>query len=578
VAFRQPRILDEHERRWLEAVVSQCAQALERSLLLDEEQRLREQSERLQELTAALSNALTRADVAEVVVAGIEGAMGADGVLFGIAQEERQLLRTIASRGYDADVLERWHDTPLDANLPGPHALRRRVPDFFGSSVELHDAFPDLTQEQVAGHASFFLVPLVAGHRATGLLSASWKEPRALSADERRFILSVAGLAAVALDRARSYESEQTIAATLQRSVLPATLPRVEGVQLAARYLPGTADLNVGGDWFDAILLGDDRLGLVVGDVVGKGVQAAATMAQLRNALRAFSIDRMKPSSTLTRLGRLAEEVLDTAFATLVYAVVDPHAHVCRYSSAGHPPPLVAYPDGRVELLEGGRGVPLGAGSTRYTQDVVELPAGSVLVLYTDGLVERRGDSIDAGLDRLRAAVSEAPRDPEQLLEHILETVVGHAERDDDIALLAARVLTVAPRPLDLRVASDAGSLDLVRDVLRGWLEGTPADRAEAEEIVLATWEACANAIEHARDPGVGAVIVTAALEDARVRIVVESYGSSKAPSGAPDRGLGLRLIRSLMSSVDIIAEDGGTRVSFERALAGADEAGLGGP
>jgi anti-sigma regulatory factor (Ser/Thr protein kinase) len=281
----------------------------------------------------------------------------------------------------------------------------------------------------------------------------------------------------------------------------------------------------------------------------------------------------MKPASTIGRLDRLAEEVLEAAFATVVYAVIDPHELVCRYTSAGHPPALVLHADGRAELLEGGRGLPLGTGTAvRYSQAVVELATGSVLLLYTDGLVERRGSSIDAGLEQLRQAALDGPRDPELLLEHILERMVGNAEREDDIALLAARVFTVAPRPLHVRIPGELGSLTLVRDSLRAWLEGTPAARAEAEEIVLAAWEACANAIEHARDPATEVVKVSAALQDSLVTIVVEDSGGWKPPAEVPGRGLGLRLIRSLMSSVDVATGDVGTRVTLEKALAGAGE------
>jgi anti-sigma regulatory factor (Ser/Thr protein kinase) len=341
-------------------------------------------------------------------------------------------------------------------------------------------------------------------------------------------------------------------------------------VHIAARYLPGTLDLNVGGDWFDAISLSDGRLGIVVGDVVGKGVQAAATMAQLRNGLRAFSLDRMKPSSTVARLDRLAGEVLETAFATVLYAVVDPQALVCRYTSAGHPPAVVAHADGRVELLEGGRGLPLGTGvAGTYGQDVVQLTAGSVLVLYTDGLVERRGASIDEGLERLQAAIADGPRDPEPLLEHVLERIVGDVERDDDIAVLAARVFAVAPRPLELRLPGRVGSLDVVRDALRAWLEGTPADRAESEQIVLAVWETCANAVEHGHADDGGEFGLRATLVDGRVEVVVEDEAEWKEPATVPDRGLGLKLIRAVASSVDIAVGETGTRVTIEKALAG---------
>ncbi len=569
LSFRRPRQLSEGERRWLVAVVSQCAQALERSLLFDEEQRLRERSERLQAMTAALSNAVTRVDVAEVVVDAVTGALDADAATLAIVQEERGLLRTLASRGGDAPS-ERGLETELAADLPGPNALRRRVPDFFASPDELREAFPGLGGAEIAGLASFFFVPLVVGGRSNGLLTVAWADPRTLSADERRFALLVAANAAHALDRAGTFEAEQTIAATLQRSVLPSTLPRVDGIQIAARYLPGTLDLNVGGDWFDAIPLRDGKLGMVVGDVVGKGVQAAATMAQLRNGLRAFSLDRMKPSSTVARLDRLAEEVLETAFATVLYAVVDPQALVCRYTSAGHPPAIVAHADGRVELLEGGRGLPLGTGAgARYGQDVVELTAGSVLVLYTDGLVERRGSSIDEGLARLQAAIADGPRDPEPLLEHILERIVGDVARDDDIAVLAARVFARAPQPFELRLPGDVGSLHVVRDALRAWLEGTPAERAESEQIVLAVWETCANAVEHGDAGGARGLSVRAILDDHRVEVVVEDGGRWKEPAAVPDRGLGLKLIRSVASSVDVAVGEAGTRVTIEKALAG---------
>jgi serine phosphatase RsbU (regulator of sigma subunit)/anti-sigma regulatory factor (Ser/Thr protein kinase) len=570
LAFRRPRQVSDGERRWLVAVVSQCAQALERSLLFDEEQRLRERSERLQATTAALSNAMTRVDVAEVVVDAVAGALDADAATFAIVLQERGLLRTLASKGLDEGVDEKL-ETELATELPGPNALRRRVPDFFPSQDELRAAFPEIADE-LADHQSFFFVPLVVGGHSNGLLTLSWAEPRTLSADERRFALLVAANAAHALDRAGTFETEQTIAATLQRSVLPSTLPRVEGIQIAARYLPGSVDLNVGGDWFDAIPLRDGRLGIVVGDVVGKGVQAAATMAQLRNGLRAFSLDRMKPSSTVARLDRLAEEVLETAFATVLYAVVDPETLTCRYTSAGHPPAVVAHADGRVELLEGGRGLPLGTGAgARYRQDVAELAPGSVLVLYTDGLVERRGSSIDEGLAQLLSAVADGPRDPEPLVEHILERIVGDHERDDDIAVLATRVFALAPRPFELRLPGDIGSLDVVRDALRVWLEGTPADRAESEQIVLAVWETCANAVEHGHTDDAHDLRVHATLEDHRVEVVVEDGGRWKESVQLPDRGLGLKLIRSVSSSVDVAVGEAGTRVTIEKLLAGAE-------
>jgi serine phosphatase RsbU (regulator of sigma subunit)/anti-sigma regulatory factor (Ser/Thr protein kinase) len=393
-----------------------------------------------------------------------------------------------------------------------------------------------------------------------------------LSREELRYIEALAGQAAQALDRASAFESEQTIAETLQRSVLPLSLPRVEGAQIAARYLPGTAELDVGGDWYDVIPQADGRVGLVVGDVVGKGVQAAATMAQLRNALRAFALDRMKPASTLARLNKLAEESLETTFATLVYAVVDPVRRVCRFASAGHPPPVVLRPDGSVELLEGGRSLPLGAGaSARYVQDVVDFPVGAVLLLYSDGLVERRGRSIDEGLALLVDAARAGPRHPDQLVDHVVQELLGSSPLGDDVALLAFRLLAVAPHPLVLEMPNDLASLGTVRDSLRVWLEGAPAGGAEVHDLVLATWEACANAVEHAQSPSGRSFTVRAALEDSTVTVVVEDTGHWKVPDENTNRGLGLRLMESLVSRLEVEpGEDGtGTRVTLEQALEG---------
>ena len=577
LSFRELRQLDEQQREWLLSLVTQCGQALERSQLFDDEQRLRRRSERLQGMTAALSGSLTRAEVAEVAVEEIGAAIGAEGVALGVVVEDRQLTRVLASQGFPEELVESWLGLALDSPTPATQALRRRVSSFFAGPGEFEDAFPGVGQLVAAtGHQSFLFVPLVVGRQATGLVIVSWAEPTALSTDDRSFVETLVGQAALALDRARHFETERTIAETLQRSVLPVSLPRVDGVQLAARYLPGTAELDVGGDWFDAIPLAGGMLGLVVGDVVGKGVQAAATMAQLRNALRAFSLDQMKPSSTIARLNRLAEETFETAFATVAYLVLDPAAGVCRIACAGHPPPLVAYPDGRVELLESGRGLPLGAGpDSTYRQEVVALPHGAVLLLYTDGLVERRARSIDDGLDELRRVVQASPKDPERLVEHVLHELVGDGERGDDIAILAVRLLAVAPQPLHLRVPANLGSLEIVREALRIWLDPAPLEVDDAHDVVLATWEACANAVEHAQSPRDEFIDVFAEVVDSSVLIRVEDSGRWVPPVERMNRGLGLKLMHAAMTTVRFDSSAAGTSVRIEKALTtGSDDHG----
>ena len=569
VSMKDSRELSAGERRWLQTAVTQCALALERSQLYDEEQRLREQSERLLEMTSALSNALTQADVAEAVVeAAVEGT-GAVTVSLYTVNEERQVVRRLAAGGEpsngDANGNANGNangELPLESDLPVSQVIRRSA---WWSEGPTDDPAETLR--------TLVVVPLVAGRRTLGALELTWEEPVAFGPDQRVFVQTLASQGAQALDRARRFESERSIAETLQRSVLPVALPRVAGVQIAARYLPGTLDVDVGGDWFDAVELTDGRVGLVVGDVVGKGVQAAASMGQLRNALRAISLERLKPPSALARLDRLASDGLDTSFATVVYAVYDPGAGVLRFSSAGHPPPVVAYPDGRIELLEEGRGLPLGTGlGPKYRQSVIEMPAGSIVVLYSDGLVERRGRTIDEGIESLVDAVESGPREAETLLEHLLERLVGGDERSDDVAILAARFLPVAPRPLDLTVKSDEDSLHLVRDAVRTWLQGTALARGDAEDVLLAAWEICANAIEHAEDPARETIRIRGLVDDARVRLIVSDSGRFVRVAERPGRGLGLRLAEHLVSAVDITTSEDGTTVALEKRLPEGDD------
>ncbi|HEU0248303.1 MAG TPA: SpoIIE family protein phosphatase [Gaiellaceae bacterium] len=564
LTFRRPRALSEGARSWLETVASQCALALERSRLLEEEKLRRVRSERLQNMTAALSNALTPKEVAEVAVEVLCEELEPDAASVSSVVEDRATLKALAWRGYPDELAD--DEISLETDTPETRAVR-------GEGWQLHTSEDADSSLESKGDVSYAVAPLVAGRKRIGVVAMSWNTPFALSREDRDFIESMAGQAALALDRARVFESERATAETLQRSVLPASLPRVEGVQLAARYLPGSQGVAVGGDWFDALELHDGRLGLIVGDVMGKGVHAAASMGQLRNALRAFSVERLKPSSALARLDRLGDETLESAFATVVYAVVDPRNGVFRFSSAGHPPPVIAYPDGRIELLEGGRGLPLGTGMRpQYRQAVGELPAGGVLVLYSDGLVERRGESIDDGLAKLVAAIREAPKDPERLLEHILDRVVGDAPRTDDIALLAARLLPVAPQPLELRLPTTIDALYLVRDALRTWTDGLPLTRSESESLVLAAWEASANAIEHAVSPAGGTVLVRATLGDSSIRVSVEDNGRWVPPTDRPGRGFGLQLMRSLTSSVEIVpgSDERGTRVTIQYDIAEA--------
>ncbi len=347
---------------------------------------------------------------------------------------------------------------------------------YFSDAAALLEAYPEA--RDLVGHdeqRAFAFVPVVVGRRVFAVTVLAWDKPVPLATDDRLFIETVASQCGQALDRAQRYEAERTIAETLQRSVLPETLPAMEGATVAARYLPGTAAMDVGGDWFDTIPLADGRLGFVVGDVVGKGVQAASTMAQLRNGMRALTLDSSDPGTIVTKLNRLLDGYTDAPFATLAFVTVDPLTYDATLISAGHLPPLVLAPGGEPHMLEGSRGLPLGVDpDTRYEPWSTTLEPGSVIVLYTDGLVERRDRSLDEGLRLLVEAARDASFDPEQIVDLLIDRLIGGDDRGDDVAVLAVALDRAPLGSFAVRLPADRESLvaasDGVRTLARaGW-------------------------------------------------------------------------------------------------------------
>src|SRR5262249_6764139 len=254
-------------------------------------------------------------------------------------------------------------------------------------------------QLRTSGVVSVAGVPLVVDGRTIGVVHVGMRTPRTFDREELLLLRLVAARAAVAIDRAQIHEREHRIAEILQPTLLPERLPVIEGVEAAARYVPGTVGVAVGGDWYDVFELADGSIGVAVGDVVGHGVRAAATMGRLRNVLRAYAYEGFGPAESLTRLNRLACDSGEDVFATVVYARLTLARSELRIASAGPPPPLVLSPAGEVGLLDEGRSLPIGATpDTRYAEASVEFEFGSTIVLYTDGLVERRGESIDVGI------------------------------------------------------------------------------------------------------------------------------------------------------------------------------------
>jgi signal transduction histidine kinase/DNA-binding response OmpR family regulator len=379
-------------------------------------------------------------------------------------------------------------------------------------------------------------------------------------------LTQLARLVGLRLENARLYEAEHRIASTLQHSLLPQSLPRVPGAIVASRYVPGSTEAEVGGDWYDVIEGHDGQLVLVIGDVVGKGVQAAAGMGQLRNALRAYILEGFDCGEALTRLNRLVDNLGRRQFATVVCVRFDPRSRQLRFSSAGHPSPVLVTPGHLGSFLyTSALGPPIGALSdVTYPTREIELGAGNRLLLYTDGLVEDRKAGIDSGLADLTSDAARPAEHVEDLLDSLLEKVVQQTRRDD-IALLALQV--TEPREFILRLPADPTKLSVLRRRLDDFLAAHEVPENDVFDLTVAVSEAVANAIEHPIDPREPVVTVEACLEDDAVTITVRDTGSWRPSTSAGFRGRGLALIGAL-SELSVERSDSGTSVTLRRPLA----------
>ncbi|WP_318307773.1 SpoIIE family protein phosphatase [Amycolatopsis solani] len=392
-----------------------------------------------------------------------------------------------------------------------------------------------------------------------------WVEPatgRSLGTEDRTLLALQAGTIAHALLRAHREDRQREVALALQRSILgPARLP--DGFEV--RYEPATPPLEVGGDWYDVIVLGD-RIGIVVGDCVGRGLDAAAVMGQLRSACRALLLEANGPAHTLKTLDRFADRLPGALCTTVFCGVLDPATGTLTYSSAGHPPATLVHSDGSSEFLDAGGSVPL---AVRVEVDRPEattvVPVGSLLMLYTDGLVERRRESLDDGITRA-TAVAHDVREAE--LTDLAAALMGRLRPadgyEDDVALLLYR-RSVPPLVLDFE--AHPNSLASTRTWLRAWLANAELESDLAQDVLVATGEACANAVEHAYPGGAGgSAHLSARFTGSHIVVVVTDGGRWRQPP--PDnhvlRGRGMPMMEALADAVTIRHDSHGTTVTLE--------------
>ncbi|MGV3758760.1 MAG: PP2C family protein-serine/threonine phosphatase, partial [Actinomycetota bacterium] len=294
-------------------------------------------------------------------------------------------------------------------------------------------AYPELAPSLGATRERM-VVPITSQGSILGVITLGSTGQARFDDDDLTVAVELADRAGTALEHATRYRAERTMVEVLQRAVLPSTLPTGDGYRVATRYLPSSVLAKVGGDWFDAFRLRDGRIGLCVGDVVGHGVEAAACMGQLRNALRAYALDGDEPAVVVARLNAFTIDTHTTDFATLTYAIFEPESGALTWTSAGHPPPLCRRRTG-VEVLPAGHGVPVGVTPTaRYGEASTVLEPGEVLAVFTDGLVEAHRGALAAGIDRLLRELGSTEGQVEAVADRLLEAAGD--DRSDDTCLV----------------------------------------------------------------------------------------------------------------------------------------------
>jgi PAS domain S-box-containing protein len=582
LGFAGERPLPADDLALFTAIGQQAGQSVERAMVSDAEHRARlaaersaERTRRLQQATAELTMATEPLDVASVATYHAGRLVGADGVaLFAVDEDGDDLVLvdngTVASTPAGSHVIR----VPLRSPLSLAVAVRNREDIWLNDDDEWTRRFPHSPSQLRDGFSALVVLPLVADNRVLGVLALVFREPLQLDDDDRSVLSTLRDLAAHALLRAERYANERNVAQTLQQSLLPRLVEVTDRCKVAVRYEPAVDRLAVGGDWYDALALEPGRLAVMVGDVVGRGLNAAASMGQLRSALGALAAGSDRPGVVLEMLDRFAERIDGGEAATVAFAVLDTACGTMRYACAGHPPPLLLAPGEPPRFLLDGRSWPLGIGvrNRRRAEAAVRLRPGSALVFYTDGLVERRHDPFDQRLAQLAEVAADGPiDDPAALCDRLFDRLVGDERRDD----VAALGLVYDPALADHARWTFPAEPERLRDaraLVSRWLRRHGISDEPASDIVLACDEACANAIEHGYHGAQGEpgeVDLDLELDPVEgVVVTVTDSGTWRADRGEPDRGHGLVLMKALMTSVDVERTDGGTTVRLTRAVA----------
>jgi PAS domain S-box-containing protein len=397
------------------------------------------------------------------------------------------------------------------------------------------------------------------------VLWLEYPERRVTSDEDRILVAALIGHLSLAVQHVRQFETAREASLTLQRTMMPTTKPPIG---FAVRYEPAVSPLEIGGDWYDVLAIGDHQIGVIVGDCVGSGLSAAAVMGQLRSSARVLLINGVAPARLLDELDSAAELIPGAYCATVFVCTIDTDTGEMTYSSAGHVPALLAVSGATAEMLTGATSVPLAVQKTGPRREASKsLPPDSTLMLYTDGLVERRVGLIDNGIQRAGEVLVEMIESPaEAVADAVLSRLTPQDGFDDDVAIVVYRR---PPAPLEIEVTATPDQLSDIRSQLGSWLRATGIPDDLAGDIVLVVNEACTNSIEHGyRGKAPGRMLVFVEAKGRGICIRITDFGSWKLPDANPRvRGRGVPLMRAVSGDVTLAGTSTGTVVTMNFEL-----------
>jgi serine phosphatase RsbU (regulator of sigma subunit)/anti-sigma regulatory factor (Ser/Thr protein kinase) len=521
-----------------------------------------ERLERVQRVSDATLAHLSVDDLLDELLLRVREILGTDTAAVLLLDQSRNELVARAAKGIEEEV-ERGVRIPVGKGFAGRIAAER-------APVALHRVDHSTVLNPILfqkGIRSLLGVPLLAHGDVVGVLHVGTKSRRRFTRDETELLQLVADRVALAL-HVRLSDRSRVVIEAFQRTFFPEVLPFVPGLRVATRYLPAATAVGVGGDWFDTFVLPVGDIVLVIGDVAGHGLPAASLMGKMRNALRAHALMGGTALDILLRADEFHRHFGEGELVTLLVGLLSRDLSSFRYVSAGHPPPLVVGPEGAVFSSDHGANPPLGLPQPpSFVEEEVAMRPGTSVLLYTDGLIERRDESLDSGLERLRSTAAQVLNGTASLndaITDLLDRVIEGPRPADDVALMLLHRDATPANELEFAVAARARSLLTIRRAVSRWLEDLEVPPAVGREIVMAVHEASANVVEHAYGPAGGTITITAKHEGDQVEVLVRDSGTWRGSSRG-DRGNGLRLMRGLMDHVLVYTSAAGTVMVLRR-------------